>query len=385
MIRSTDRILTTHAGCLQRPPAVTKALLDAQGNPAAAGEPLKSAVADVVRAQVAAGVDIVNDGEFGKSVWQWYVTERLTGLERRPFQGSLFKGRDRERFGEFYEYADNTPGVLFYGEDAAFSSALSTQPVCVGPISYLPAAVERDIANLKAALEGIGNVAEVFMPVAAPVSIEVAMGNEHYATDEEFRWAIAEAIKEEYRAIVAAGFMLQVDDAWIPALWDREPDLDLATYRKFCAGCIEVLNHALAGLPEDRIRYHLCWGSWHGPHATDVPLAEIVDLMLQVKAGTYVFEAANPQHEHEYRLWETVKLPEGKVIAPGIVTHSTNVVEHPELVAERIIRFAERVGRENVIAGTDCGMGARIHPELGWAKLKALAAGARIATSRLWQ
>ncbi len=384
MIKSTDRILTTHVGCLQRPPTVTQSLVNEVNKTASAGELLKSAVAEVVRAQVETGIDIINDGEFGKSIWQWYVTERLTGLDRQPYDSPLFKGRDREEFGDFYQYADKTPGVLFYGEDAAFWGAVSTQPVCVGPISYLPAAVDRDIANLKAALEGVNNVTEVFMPVVAPVSAEIAMANKYYANDKEFRQAIAEAIKEEYRAIVDAGFMLQVDDAWIPALWDREANLDLTTYRNFCASCIEVLNYALTGIPEDRVRYHLCWGSWHGPHVTDVPLAEVIDPMLQVKEGTYGLEAANPRHEHEYHLWETVKLPEGKVIAPGVVTHSTNVVEHPELVAERIIRFAERVGRENVIASTDCGMGARIHPQLGWAKLKALSEGAKIASTRLW-
>jgi 5-methyltetrahydropteroyltriglutamate--homocysteine methyltransferase len=256
-------------------------------------------------------------------------------------------------------------------------------PVCVGPISYKPGPVERDIANLKAALDGV-DVADAFMPAVAPASAEVDMGNEHYATQEELLWALADALRDEYRSIVDAGFQLQVDDAWIPALWDHDPSLDLETYLAYCRTRVEALNHALDGLPEERVRYHLCWGSWHGPHATDIPLAEIVDLMLSVNAGTYLVEAANVRHEHEYHLWETAQLPEGKKLAPGVVTHSTNLIEHPELVAERIVRFAERVGRENVIASTDCGMGSRIHPELAWAKLAVLAEGARLATERLW-
>ena len=372
------RILTTHVGALQRPPEAEAALLGE-----APEERLRVAVADVVRRQVEAGIDIVDDGEFGKSIWQWYVTERLDGIEREQHPRPPLRGRDQDRFAEFYAYAQETPDVLFHGSDRAFWASIATRPVCVGPIGYRREAVERDIENLKAAVEG-PDVVDVFMPAVAPASAEVDMGNEHYATQEELLWALAEALREEYRLIVDSGFQLQVDDAWIPALWDHDPSLDLATYRRFCESRIEALNHALAGLPEDRVRYHLCWGSWHGPHATDIPLREIVDLMLKVNAGIYSIEAANVRHEHEYRLWETVPLPEGKKLAPGVVTHSTNLIEHPELVAERIVRFAERVGRDNVIASTDCGFGSRIHPQLGWAKLEALAEGARLASSELW-
>ena len=375
----SDRILTTHVGALQRPPAAEAALLGE-----APEDELTAAVAEVVRRQVEVGIDVVNDGEFGKSIWQWYVTERLDGIERKEREGlAPLRGRDHVEFPDFYAYALETPDVLFHGSDRAFWQAIATVPVCVGPISYKPGPVERDIANLKAALEGV-EVAGAFMPAVAPSSAEVDMGNEHYATQEELLWALAEALREEYRAIVDAGFQLQVDDAWIPALWDHDPSLDLETYRAYCHTRVEALNHALTGLPEERVRYHLCWGSWHGPHATDIPLAEIVDLMLAVNAGTYLVESANVRHEHEYHLWETVRLPEGKKLAPGVVTHSTNLIEHPELVAERIVRFAERVGSENVIASTDCGMGSRIHPELGWTKLAALAEGARLATERLW-
>jgi 5-methyltetrahydropteroyltriglutamate--homocysteine methyltransferase len=373
-----ERILTTHVGALQRPPEAEAALVGEADEGA-----LRTAVADVVRRQADAGIDIVDDGEFGKSIWQWYVTERLGGLERREHEAPALRGRDHEQFPDFYEYAGQTPDVLFHGTDRAFWASIATRPVCVGPITYQPGPLQRDVDNLKAALGGV-DVADAFMPAVAPASAEVDMGNEHYATQDELLWALADALREEYRLIVDAGFQLQVDDAWIPALWDHDPSLDLETYRRFCSTRIEALNHALEGLPQERVRYHLCWGSWHGPHATDIPLADIVDLMLEVDAGVYSVEAANVRHEHEYSLWETVKLPDGKKLAPGVVTHSTNLIEHPELVAERIVRFAERVGRENVIASTDCGMGSRIHPELGWAKLEALSEGARIASSRLW-
>ncbi len=373
------RILTTHVGALQRPPEAEAALLGE-----APEEQLRAAVADVVRRQVEVGIDIVDDGEFGKSVWQWYVTERLAGIERDEHPRPPLRGRDQDRFAEFYAYAQDTPDVLFHGSDRAFWASIATRPVCVGPISYKRGPVERDIASLQAAVEGL-DVVDVFMPAVAPASAEVDMGNEHYSTQEELLRALADALREEYLAIVDAGFQLQVDDAWIPALWNHEPELDLETYKTHCRSRIEALNHALRGIPEERVRYHLCWGSWHGPHATDIPLAQIVDLVLEVNAGIYSVEAANVRHEHEYHLWEDVRLPEGKKLAPGVVTHSTNLIEHPELVAERIVRFAERVGRENVIASTDCGMGSRIHPQLGWAKLEALSEGARLATGRLWR
>ncbi len=374
----SDRILTTHVGALKRTPEAEAALLGE-----APADELAAAVVDVVRKQVETGIDIVNDGELGKSIWQWYVAERLDGIERKGHRDAPLRGRDHQQFPDFYAYAEATPDVLFHGSDRAFWAAIANRPVCVGPITYKRGPVERDIANLRAAVEGL-EVAGVFMPVVAPASAEVDMGNEHYDTQEELLWALADALREEYRAIIDAGFQLQVDDAWIPALWDHDPGLDMATYRAYCLTRIEALNHALEGLPEERVRYHLCWGSWHGPHATDIPLAEIVDLMLMVNAGTYLVEAANVRHEHEYHLWESVSLPDGKKLAPGVVTHSTNLIEHPELVAERIVRFADRVGRENVIGGTDCGMGSRIHPELGWAKLAALVDGARLATERLW-
>jgi 5-methyltetrahydropteroyltriglutamate--homocysteine methyltransferase len=211
------------------------------------------------------------------------------------------------------------------------------------------------------------------------------VGNEFYATDEEFVWACAEAMREEYQAIIDAGLILQIDDPSIAENWDQiNPAPSVADYQRFTMTHVDALNHALRGLPTDRIRFHLCWGSWHGPHTTDIEMADIVDVMLAINAGGYSFEAANARHEHEWKVWQDVKLPDGKVIIPGVVSHATNVVEHPELVAQRIVRFAELVGRQNVIAATDCGLGGRIHPDIAWAKLETLAAGARLATQELW-
>jgi 5-methyltetrahydropteroyltriglutamate--homocysteine methyltransferase len=258
--------------------------------------------------------------------------------------------------------------------------------VCTAPITYTgQRLVQRDVDNLKATLSNTPGV-EGFLPVAAPASVEPGRANEYYSSEKDYVEALAEAMRTEYRAVVDAGLTVQLDDAWIPALWDRMlPNIDVTRYREYCMLRVDAMNHALRDIPEDRVRYHICWGSWHGPHVSDIPLSELLPIVLQVKAHAYVFEAANVRHEHEYHLWDDVKLPPGKVIIPGVVSHSTNVVEHPELVAERIMRFAERVGRENVLAGTDCGLGGRVHPEIAWAKLAALVQGARLASERLWQ
>ncbi|MGH3280967.1 MAG: cobalamin-independent methionine synthase II family protein [Trebonia sp.] len=386
MQRSIDRILTTHVGALQRPPELSKAMAE-QGEWAPDVLPrLHAAVSDVVARQERAGIDVVDDGEFGKTLWMWYVRDRMDGIEARdwsPDSEPLLKGRDRDQFPGFYAWADANASIFGYMEDTYFYSPTLTQPVVTGPLRYRPEAVQRDIANLKDALRD-NPALEAFMPVVAPASIEVGLGNEYYATRDELMRALADAIRQEYKAIIDAGFILQVDDAWVPAAWDRSPEFDLDSYRAYAFDSIEVLNHALDGLPEDRIRYHLCWGSWHGPHANDIPLADIVDIMLDVRVGAYLIEAANPRHEHEYHLWEDVKLPDGKTLIPGVVTHSTNLIEHPELVAERITRYTDRLGPESVIAGADCGFGSRIHPELGWAKLAALAEGAALASGRIW-
>jgi 5-methyltetrahydropteroyltriglutamate--homocysteine methyltransferase len=383
MQRSTDRILTTHVGALQWPAELSKAMTElGEWAPDVLPE-LHAAVAEVVARQERAGIDVVDDGEFGKTLWMWYVRDRMDGIEPREWPEPLNRGRDRDQFPGFYAWADANASIFGYMEDTYFWSSITTQPVVSGPLRYKPEAVQRDIANLKDALRD-NPALEAFMPVVAPASIEVGLGNEYYATHDELMRALADTIRQEYKAIIDAGFILQVDDAWVPAAWDRSPEFDLDSYRRYARDSIEVLNHALDGLPEDRIRYHLCWGSWHGPHANDIPLADIVDIMLQVKAGAYLVEAANSRHEHEYHLWEDVKLPDGKILIPGVVTHSTNLIEHPELVAERITRYADRLGPENVIAGADCGFGSRIHPELGWAKLAALAAGAALASARIW-
>jgi 5-methyltetrahydropteroyltriglutamate--homocysteine methyltransferase len=391
MRSSTERILTTHVGSLIRPPALLPLIRAKQS-----GQPydevqyrkhLSHAVAEVVRQQRDAGIDIPSDGEFGKSIsWSQYALERLSGFERRPISGpSRFaRGADRTRFAEFYAELDAASGP------PATAGASVGEAVCVAPIRYTgQGEVQRDIANFKAALAAAG-VAEGFLPVAAPASVIPDRRNEHYASEEKMLEAIAEAMRVEYRAIVDAGLLLQLDDARAAVTYDRMvPPASLADYRRWLERQVDAINHATEGISQDRIRYHVCWGSWPGPHTTDVPLKDIVDLVLRVRAGAYLIEAANPRHEHEWRVWENALLPKGAVLVPGVVSHATNVVEHPELIAERIVRFAKLLGRENVIAGTDCGFAQgpfhrRVHPSIMWAKLEALAEGARLATRELW-
>ena len=387
MKRSSDRILTTHVGSLIRPPALQEFLRARQaGKPydeAAYGHCLKDSVAEVVREQAEVGIDVISDGEFGKSIsWSQYVLERLSGFERRPIRtgaNPFTRGVDREQFAEFYAELDAREGV-----------ATTVEAVCVGPIAYTgQAELKRDIENFKAALKDV-KVEEAFLPVAAPASVIPDRKNEYYKSEEDLIRAIGAAMRTEYRMIIDAGFLLQLDDARAAVTFDRMvPPASFADYRKWLALQVEVLNEAIAGLPMDRIRYHVCWGSWPGPHTTDVALKDIVDLILGMKVGAFVIEGANPRHEHEWRVWETAKLPDGKVLIPGVISHATNVVEHPELVAERIVRLARLVGRENVIAGTDCGFAQgpfhrRVHPSIMWAKLGALAQGARLASAALW-
>lgn len=377
-----SRILTTHVGSLPRPDALDDALAAHSSD---FDVVLAASVKDVVARQAALGIDVVDDGEFGKSSWTGYLTERLGGFEARPItpgQAPLAGGKDRQDFAEFYADATRTE-TLWYRPDGRLRghAAPPVQWVCTGPITYTgTAAVQRDIDNFRAALGGL-DVTDAFLPVAAPASVEPGRKNEFYASEEEYVFALAEALRTEYETIAGAGFLLQVDDAWITALWDRMlPNADVAQYQRYCRLRIDALNHALRNVPEERVRYHICWGSWHGPHSTDIPLRDLAELMLRVKARAYLFEAANVRHEHEYHLWEHVRLPAGKVLVPGVVSHATNVLEHPELVAERILRFAERVGRDRVMAGTDCGLGGRVHPQLAWAKLGALAEGAALAS-----
>jgi 5-methyltetrahydropteroyltriglutamate--homocysteine methyltransferase len=387
MKHSTDRILTTHVGSLIRPQALQEFLrLKQAGKPydrAAYDTCLKDAVTDVVHKQAGVGIDVVSDGEFGKSIsWSQYVLERLSGFERRaikPGDNPFTRGVDREKFSEFYAELDAHDGV-----------STTVEAVCVGPISYTgQAELQRDIDNFKAALKGV-NVAEAFLPVAAPASVIPDRKNEYYKNEEELIRAIGAAMRTEYRMIIDAGLILQLDDARAAVTYDRMvPPGSFADYRKWLALQVDVLNEAIAGLPRDRIRYHVCWGSWPGPHTTDVPLKDIVDLVLGMKVGAYVIEGANPRHEHEWRVWESAKLGPDQVLIPGVISHATNVVEHPELVAERIVRLARLVGRENLIAGTDCGFAQgpfhrRVHPSIMWAKLDALAKGAKLATAQLW-
>jgi 5-methyltetrahydropteroyltriglutamate--homocysteine methyltransferase len=387
MKRSTDRILTTHVGSLVRPPGLVE-LMRAKEN----GQPydqqeltarVQSSVREVVQKQVETRVDIISDGEYGKPSFSGYVNERLSGFERRPRDPNesplLNWGRDRQLFREFYEEYDRATG-----------SASGYPVVCTGPIAYQgQAAVQSDIATFKAALTGV-SPEEAFIPAVAPGTIELQRRNTYYPTDEAYLFAIAEAMREEYRAIVDAGFILQLDDPRVVTQYGMpDPAPSIADYRKFAELRVEAINHALAGIPSDRVRYHLCWGSWHGPHVTDVPLKDIVDIVLRVHADAYSVEAANPRHEHEWQVWEDVKLPDGKILIPGVVAHTTNLVEHPELIAWRITTYARLVGRENVIAGTDCGFsqGAftpRVHHSIMWAKLQALAEGAALATRQLW-
>lgn len=387
MQRSTDRILTTHVGSLIRPPELQEFLRARQKgigfDEAAYDRCLTESVAAVVRHQADAGVDVVSDGEFGKSIsWSQYVLERMSGFERRPFKpgvNTFQRGTDREKFAEFYAELDAREGV-----------ATTLDSVCVGPISYTgQAQLLRDIDNFKAALKG-AKVSEAFMPVAAPASVIPDRKNEYYKSEEEILEAIANAMRTEYRMIVDAGFLVQLDDARNAVTYDRMvPPGTFADYRRWLERQVDVINHAIEGLPVDRIRYHVCWGSWPGPHTTDVPLKDIVDLILKIRVGAYVIEGANPRHEHEWKVWQDAKLPEGRVLIPGVISHATNVVEHPELVAERVVRLAKLVGRENVIAGTDCGFAQgpfhrRVHPSIMWAKLEALADGARLASKELW-
>ena len=381
MRRSDERILTTHVGSLVRPTA----LLELAADPAARAsqgyaDARRQATADVVRRQAAAGIDVVNDGEYGKSSWANYVLERLSGFEPRPdshFE-AVWLGRDRFRFREFME-AEYPRGA--FGASGHF---------CVGPIRYQGHdAIRRNIADLKAALEGVP-VTEAFLTAVAPGSTGYDAANEYYPSDREYAFAVAEALREEYLEIVNAGFVLQVDDAVLANMYDELVAQGGETrYREWAEVRIEALNHALRGIPEDRVRYHVCWGSFHVPHVSDAPLEAIVDLILRVRAGAYSIESAAPRHEHEWRVWQKTGLPEGRVLIPGVVTHHTTVVEHPQVVADRIVRFARIVGRERVIAGTDCGFAQlegyrRVHPQVMWAKLEALAEGARLATRELF-
>jgi 5-methyltetrahydropteroyltriglutamate--homocysteine methyltransferase len=379
--RSTDRMLTTHTGRLDPPDDLREMQRVLQGQESddwqAYDARLRSAINEIVARQVQLGIDVPSDGELGKFNNYAYYSRRLNGLSVRPVEAGEPPGM-WERTGERIEFAE------FY-EHLGFRTARQRM-FFDGPISYAgEAEVQKDIEIARAAMQQAG-AEEAFMCVLAPGWLEHWMYNEHYASDEEYLFALADAMKHEYAAIVEAGFILQLDDPGLPDTYDMiVPTPSIEDYRRFAEIRVDALNHALKGLPEDRIRYHICWGSWHGPHTHDLPLKHVVDLMLKVTAGAYSVEAANPRHEHEWKIWRDTKLPDGKILIPGVVSHASNVVEHPELVCDRIVQYAELVGRENVIASTDCGMGGRVHPQIGWAKLKALVEGAEMATKELWR
>ena len=382
--RSSQRILTTHVGSLPRP----KDLLDlmkaklagAALDDEAYERRVRGAVAEAVRRQAETGIDIVTDGEQSKPGFFTYVTERLDGFEPRPDKPRTSFGLERAAFPEYYEQ---------YFKQAMTGGAIApvVPLLCTGPVSYRgQAALERDIDNLKAAAAGVAHQA-VFMPAVAPSGVGA---NAYYRTQEEFLHAVGAALRVEYRAIVDAGFLLQIDDPFLTDLFG-DPAYDDAQRRREASLYVEALNAALAGIPPETVRYHTCYGINEGPRIHEAPLADVADYMLAVNAGAYSFEAANPRHEHEYHLWETVKLPDGKALIPGVITHASNIVEHPEWIAERLVRYAERVGRDNVIAGADCGFSSQatyhteVHPTVVWAKFEALRDGARLATRQLWR
>jgi len=395
MATNEHRILTTHVGSLVRPPKLVAFLEEIEGgrpyDESAHAACLRESIAEVVRQQAEAGVDIVSDGEFGKTGnWAWYVHQRISGFTHRPATpeevkdplATMSMGRDFAAFPEFYAEYFPTQGLRVRPGNIT--------SVCTGPIRYIgQAQVQRDIANLKAAV-GKVKVEDAFLPVVAPASAFPFYKNEYYKDEQSLLFALAEALREEYKAVLDAGLRVQIDDAFLPWTYERiVPPMSMRQYHDWAELRVDALNHALEGLPQERIRYHICWGSWNAPHVFDVPLRDIIDLLLKLRVGGYQFEAANVRHEHEWKVWRDVKIPGDRVLIPGVISHATNVVEHPELVADRLVCFANIVGRERVMAGTDCGFAQgpftrRVHPTIQWAKLKAQAEGARIATARLW-
>jgi 5-methyltetrahydropteroyltriglutamate--homocysteine methyltransferase len=382
MKHSVDRILTTHVGSLPRPPD----LLDLMNSGDSAvfeqrsgAERLRNAVSEIVRRQAELGIDVVDDGEYSKPSFVSYINERLGGYEVDTHTGprnQWASSREGLSFPEFY--AQTHP------------ASTHTHMICTGPVTYKGhAQLKRDIANLKAALQGT-SVEEAFMPAISPSNIEDWQKNAYYKSQEEYVFAIAEAMREEYKAIVDAGFLVQIDDPRLVTYYILRPEASIADCRKWAEVRVAALNHALRDIPPEKIRFHTCYGINMGPRIHDMELKDIVDIILKIRAGAYSFEAANPRHEHEWKVWKNVKLPDGKILIPGVISHSTILVEHPELVAERIVRYADIVGRENVIAGSDCGFATfagskEVHPSIVWAKLKALSNGARIASKQLWR
>jgi 5-methyltetrahydropteroyltriglutamate--homocysteine methyltransferase len=401
MRRSTDRIIVSHAGTLPRQDDLRDIIAGGDARKAELKQRLPSAVKEIVQEQVECGIDIVNDGELGKTGgFSGYPRERLSGLELRTFgpgEGPKpldVQGRDRRDFPGFAAQgfparpmgAPTTVGGGGAGGVASMrEDGTRTMVFCTGPLKFIgQEQVAEDIRNLKAALEG--HDVEGYLPAVAPGTMEHWLRNEYYKTDEEFLFAIADAMREEYKAIIDAGLVLQIDDPDLPDGWQMFPDMTVPEYRSYADLRVEALNHGLRDLPIDRIRFHTCWGSQHGPHMADIELRDIVDLVLKVRAECYSLEAGNPRHDTDWLVWESVKLPEGKTYMPGVISHVSNHIEHPELVAQRLMKYASLMGKENVIAGTDCGMGSRVgHAEVSWAKFDAMVEGARLASERLWK
>jgi 5-methyltetrahydropteroyltriglutamate--homocysteine methyltransferase len=388
MKRSTERILTTFVGSLARPTDLIETLKTKESGQSydrhAFAVRVRSAVAEAVRRQAEAGVDIVSDGEQGKAGFVIYIGERLTGFEPRPAApraGPWVGSREVMDFPEYYEWYSRWRGASV-GPPTCF--------VCTAPIAYKGQEfLQRDIANLKAALQGV-SVEEAFMPATSPADVEAHRKNEYYPTEEAYLYAIADAMRDEYKAIVAAGLLLQVDDPRLVTYYNSTPGSTVEQCRKWAELRVEALNYALRDIPPEKVRFHTCYGINIGPRIHDMALKDIVDIMLRVNAGAYSFEAANPRHEHEWRVWEGAKLPHGKVLIPGVITHTSNIVEHSDLVAERLVTYARIVGRENIIAGSDCGFSSQataepeIHPSVVWAKFKAMGVGARLSSEEVW-
>jgi 5-methyltetrahydropteroyltriglutamate--homocysteine methyltransferase len=394
MLRSTERILVSHAGALPRPDNLQQLFDAGPGSQAGFEAALPDAVAEIVARQAAAGVDIVDDGEISKhGLFIGYIRDRMSGFSRVAVPTAEFRprhapvwGRDLRDFPGFYAQGHGgfpSQSLAKIGFGGAGEDASVSEYVCTGPLRYTGAmAIKADIDRLTAATAS--HSVSAFLPAITPGTVEHWLRNEYYPDDESFLGAIADVLHEEYKAITDAGLLLQVDDPDLPDGWQMFPGMTVADYRKYAALRVEALNHALRGIPAAQVRHHICWGSHHGPHRDDIPLRDIVDLFLSVPAGCYSVEAANPRHEHEWTVWEDVRLPDGATLMPGVVGHSSDIIEHPELVAQRLTRYADIVGAENVIAGTDCGLGGRVsHPEIVWAKLEDLAAGARLASSRV--
>jgi 5-methyltetrahydropteroyltriglutamate--homocysteine methyltransferase len=390
MRRSTERILVSHAGTVPRPTSLQALYAAGDSRRSEFVAQLPAAVREVVQHQANVGIDVVNDGELSKRNFSHYARERLGGLEAPAtpppdLRARNIVARDASDFPDFHRRGG---GRLARADTPAPTPAGNVNPtiICTGPLAYIGReATVADINSLRAALDGVDSEVEAFLPAVAPGTIEHWLFNRFYRTDEELLYAIADAMHEEYALITGAGLNLQIDDPDLPDGWQMFPEMSVADYRKYAEVRVEALNHALRGIPEEQIRLHVCWGSGHGPHKNDIPLADIVDIILKVNAQVYSIEAANPRHDHEWRVWQSVRLPQAKSLMPGVVGHATDIIEHPRLVADRLVRYAGIVGKENVMAGTDCGVGSRVfNAEIAWAKFEALAEGAQLASEELW-